>query len=136
LLYTDLSGAQIFLLSSSDGAPTCVAYLLFEAVNLETSKESPREIYLKPWDECVGIYRGLRTSGSRTAIVLSLANNQTLEILFPRASVEEFLGELHDDIIGRKIGIMKVNDGKNPILIRALVPAHGVDGPLLQGENR
>jgi len=105
---------------------------------LEKSKELPKEIFLKPWDECVGIYRGLRTSGSRTAIVLSLANNQTLEILFPRASVEKenVRGELHDGIIGRKIGIMKMDDGKTPILIRTLVPEAEVHQNRVQGENR
>jgi len=81
----------------------------------------PKEIFLKPWEECVGIYRGLRTSRTENAIVLSLANGRTLEILFPRASQEEsILRELPDDMIEQKIGIVKT-DTENPIRIRKIL---------------
>jgi len=92
------------------GVPTCIAYLLFEAVDLEKKRKLPKEIFLEPWQECVGTYRGLRTSKDASAIVLSLANGQTLEIPFKRPSVEEenVLRELRDDMIGQKIGVMEV----------------------------
>ena len=94
---------------------------------MEKKRKSPKEIFLKPWQECVGNYRGLRPSKSGIAIVLSLANGQTLEIFFHRASIEEenVLRELHDHMIGRKIGIRKVDDRENPILIRTLSPEGG-----------
>lgn len=80
----------------------------------------PKKIFLKTWQEAVGTCRGLRTSETEIAIVLSLANGQIIEVFFPRASVEDVLRELDDRMIGRKIGIMKVDDVENPILIRRL----------------
>lgn len=102
------------------------------------SAHAPTRIFLKPWEECVGFYRGLRTSKNEIAIVLSLTNGQTIEIPFHRASVEEgnVLRELRDDVIGRKIGIMKVDDGKNTILTRTLVPEPEVHQYRARGENR
>jgi len=81
-----------------------------------------RKVFLKPWQECVGTYRGLRTSKNEIAIILSLTNGQVLEIFLHKASVEEenVLTELRNNLIGRKIGIMKVDDRENPILIRTL----------------
>ena len=83
----------------------------------------PKEISLKPWQECVAIYRGLRTSRSEIAIVLSLANGQTLEILFPRKSLEEenILRKLNENMIEQKIGILKVDDRENLVLIRKVL---------------
>ena len=80
----------------------------------------PKEISLKPWQECVAIYGGLRISRSEIAIVLSLANGQTVEMLFPRKSLEEenILRKLHDGMIGQKIGILKVGYRENLVLIR------------------
>lgn len=79
-----------------------------------------REIFLKPYEECVGIYRGLRTSESEIVIALSLVNGESLEIFFRRASVNgaNILRELHDGMIGRTIGILKVDDENNSVRIR------------------
>lgn len=98
----------------------------------------PREIFLKPYEECVGIYKGLRTSESEIVIALSLANGETLEIFCQRASVNgaNVLRELRDGMIGRKIGVMKVNDRKNPILVRKINPEAEVHQYRGRGENR
>jgi len=105
---------------------------------LEKKRKSPEHIFLKPWQECVGTYRGLRTSKGESAIVISLANGQTLEIPFKRPSVEEenVLRELHDDMIGLKIGIMRIDDSENSIRIRTIIPEAEVHQYRTRGENR
>ncbi len=113
----------------------------FEAIDLDQNRKSPKEIFLTSWDECVGIYRGLRLSKRGIAIVLSLVNGQTLEIFFHKASIEEenVLREFHDHMIGRKIGVMKVDDRENPILIRTLSPEREKSSkvpPMLPGRKR
>lgn len=98
----------------------------------------PREIFLKPYEECVGIYKGLRTSESEIMIVLSLANGETLEILFQKASVNgaNVLRELHGGMIGRKIGIMRIDDRENSIRIKIIVSEADVSQYRARGENR
>lgn len=84
----------------------------------------PRRTFLKPWQEGVGTFRGLEYSKNEMAVVLSLANGQILKIFFPRASaeVQNILRELHGDMIGRKIGVMKLGDRNHRILIRTKFP--------------
>jgi len=57
-------------------------------------------------------------------IALSLANGETLEIFFQRASVNgtNVLRELRGGMIGQKIGIMRIDDSENSIRIRTIIP--------------
>jgi len=91
---------------------------------LNQKKRLPKQIFLKPYEECLGIYKGLQTSESEITIALSLTNGQTLSIIFSRPSREEkiTIATLHGQIIGQKIGIMKLSDRNNPILIRTHFP--------------
>lgn len=87
---------------------------------MKHKENQPRAIFLKPWQEFVGTYKGIRTSGSYIVIVFSLASGKTFEIFLQRASVDgaNVLRELRDCVIGRTIGILKVDDENNSVRIR------------------
>ncbi len=80
----------------------------------------PRAVFLKPWQEFVGIYKGIRTSRSDIVIVISLTSGKTFEIFLQRASVDgaKVRRELRNCVIGRTIGILKVDDENNSVRIR------------------
>jgi len=81
------------------------------------------KIFPKPFEEYLGFYQGTRVSEDDTAVILSLTKGQKLHILFLKGSREEriILEELQGDMVGKKIGIMKVDNRENPVLVREIL---------------
>jgi len=80
------------------------------------------KVVLKPAEECVGFYRGIKVSGEDIAFVLSLTNGQILHVSFPKGAREEEIirTSLHKGMIGKKVGIARIDDNLWPISIRKI----------------
>lgn len=77
-----------------------------------------QEIRIPPLGECVGVFEGLEITNSHLAILLS--HKKKSKVVFPIDSIQAKIvkKELNDQQIGRKIGIIRIDDVEQPVVIR------------------
>lgn len=87
------------------------------------AKQKPiEEVFLRPGEECVGIYRELRTETDRIVVILQLNNSKRVRTSLPIGLMEEetIRKEFCSIKIGDTIGLLLIPHTKTPILIRKL----------------
>ena len=79
-----------------------------------------QEIRIPRLAEYVGVFEGLEITNSHLAILLS--HKKKLKVVFPIDSIQAKIAkkELDDQLVGRKIGIIRTGYAERPILIRKI----------------
>jgi len=73
-------------------------------------------VYPKPWEEVVGVFDGIEIEDNQAFILIG---NYCL--VFPAYSPEALiLGKLDNNWIGKRIGILRTDDSRRPIVVRKM----------------
>jgi hypothetical protein len=73
------------------------------------------EVYLLPWCEFVGIYRGLFIKDDRIHLTIS---DNILSFLKDSVEAKVVQERLNDFLVGRKIAILRTDEPEKPLCIR------------------
>lgn len=86
---------------------------------MTTMKMKARRV-LGVWEECTGFFKGLKNGDLEVAVILSSTRGDDLRIVFPANSLTRDIlkRELNDELLGRRIGIVRTDDDRYPIRIR------------------
>lgn len=87
-------------------------------MSLNSTLSKVRELQLRPWEECVGIFEKLEMDEIEVAVILS-NRNKKIRLAFPANESEADIvkKELKTCTSGTRITILRTDDASRPLVI-------------------
>ena len=80
-----------------------------------------KDIHLRIWAECIGLYEGLEVSEFEVAVILS-CNGARVRLKFPAdmANMDTLKKQLGSYKLGTKIGLLRTDEAFRSVIIRTI----------------
>jgi hypothetical protein len=101
-----------------------IVRLDLEKATLKTLTE--QRVYLRPWEEIVGTLTGIEISDLETTALLTCTTRKHIAITLPKDQTDSTQLQ---QLIGKKIGILKTEDPERPLAIRTFTETTDARNP-------
>jgi hypothetical protein len=87
---------------------------------VETRQVVFKEVRLQPWQEVVGTLKEIKVEGDHTTAILRCTRQVYFVISYLNGTKEAEILQTLDDLLGKKVAILRTDIPENPILARTV----------------